>query len=160
MALARSAARALVVVLLAACTPVRTTPDTRYLGMLLNARNLGAQELARVEGDDPAIRAAVATRGQPDFIVVPSPRDVELIWYLPSVLMQFHRPADDAASIAGTLSPLPEGLLNVLPADPRAGTPDRVPGGPGVSCWTVGIGTGSCRTCCAGVANCMVDCRS
>jgi hypothetical protein len=43
------------VLLVAACAPVRTTPETRYLGILLDARDLGEGEVRREAERDPAI---------------------------------------------------------------------------------------------------------
>jgi hypothetical protein len=145
--------------LLAACQGLRHDTATRYQGMLLDARDLGAVELARLTAADPAVRAYVAAHGRPDFLLVPDASDVELIYYLPSVLAHFHRPAPDAPSALGVLSPLPDGVLNLLPRDIRAGTPTPSPENPITNCWTVAIGTTTCRTCCSGTLACQADCR-
>jgi hypothetical protein len=145
--------------LAACCAGLRHNAATRYQGILLDARDLGAAELARVCTDDPAVRAYVAAHGQPDFILVPDAGDVELIYYLPSVLAHFHRPAPGTPSALGVLSPLPESVLGLLPRDLRAGTPTPSPDNPVTACWTVAIGATSCRTCCAGTLACQTDCR-
>jgi len=152
----------IVLALLVGCatTGVRKTPETRYLGMLLDARKLGASELERVRKEDPALRAYVDKNGQPDFILMPTQQDVELIYYLRSFLVQFHRPAVGQASVVGTLTPLPNAVLNVLPPDIRAGTPGTVgEGNPGADCWTVMVGVSDCRTCCAGPEACVASCK-
>src|SRR5262245_19990566 len=55
-----------------ACTGARGTPATRYLGLILNARGLGADELARAGAEDPTLRTYLAQHGGPDFLLVPS----------------------------------------------------------------------------------------
>lgn len=142
-----------------ATTGVRTTPQTRYLGILLDARKLGASELERAQTEDAAVRAYVEKNGQPDFIVMPTQQDVELIYYLRSVLVQFHRPSPGAASIMGTLTPLPNAVLGILPGDLRAGTPSRSPEEQGADCWSVAVGDQTCRTCCAGADACVGSCK-
>ena len=143
-----------------AATGARHTPETRYQYLLLDTRKLGADELARVQEDDPAIRSYVAANGTPDFILVTGPDNVELIYYLRSVLAQFHRPSAGAPSVMGVLSPLPDAVLGNLPQDIRAGTPAREPSP--ADCWTVPVGGLSCKTCCAAVdgpANCVSSCK-
>jgi hypothetical protein len=150
---------ALVALVGCAGTGLRTTRETRYLGVFLDARKLGASELERAAEDDPAVRAYLEANGDPDFILIPRPPDVELIYYLRSVLVQFHRASPDAASVMGTLTPLPNGVLNMLPSDLRAGTPGpTLEVGTGVNCWNVTVGTAACRTCCAGPTACVVHC--
>ena len=141
-------------------TGLRNTPATRYLGQVLDTRELGAGELERVRKEDPAIQAYVQKTGQPDFILLPTQQDVELIYYLPSVLVQFHRPTPDAPSVMGTLTPLPNTVLNVLPADIRAGTPTNAAADdPASGCWSVTIGDQACRTCCAESQACVGSCK-
>ena len=144
-----------VLVALSACTAARTSPDTRYLGMILNARDIGASELDRLAATDPALATELRTVGRPDFLIEPSTDDVELIYYERSLLVHFHR--DDAGTVTTSeLSPLPEGLIALLPRDIRAGTatPD---GGP--ACWTTEFSVRSCRTCCASQLACVVSCQ-
>ncbi|HLK11925.1 MAG TPA: hypothetical protein VKW76_11130 [Candidatus Binatia bacterium] len=148
-----------VLALVAGCAGMRHNAATRYQGMLLDTREFGADELARVTGADPAVRAYVAAHGRPDFLVVPDAANVELIYYLPSVLAQFHRPSPGAPSALGVLSPLPDGVLNLLPRDIRAGTPTPDPSNPISNCWTVAIGATTCRTCCSGDLACQADCH-
>jgi hypothetical protein len=154
----RSLGAVLALLLVAGCAGSRHTPDTRYLGILLNARKLGAGEVQRIAADDPAVVAAVAQRGQPDFVLQTAPDDVQLIWYMPSVLDYFRRVPEDDTTITGELTPLPRSLLNILPTDLRAGTPPRSPDDPAVNCWTVVVGDEQCRTCCGGTLACTSTC--
>jgi len=142
-------------------TGVRNTRQSRYLGLILNARDLGAEELDYVQRTDPAIAAYVARNGAPDFIVMPTLNDVELIYYIRSVLAQFHSPSPDSPSIMGELTPLPGPVLDKLPQDIRAGTPARDPKlARQTGCWTVPIDDLVCRTCCSGVpSNCVSSCQ-
>jgi len=141
-----------------ACAPLRSTPATRYQGMLLNARDLGAEALRLEMERDASVRQYVAATGQPDFIVVGGPGDVELVYTAPSRLVHFHR-APDAPSTVHEVTPIPTGLLQILPRDLRAGTPRPLNPGKYTACWTVDIQTGSCRTCCATLDSCVTDCR-
>jgi hypothetical protein len=150
---------ALLLIVGCAATAVRRTPDTRYLGIMLDTRKLGASALERVRNEDPAVQAYVEQHGQPDFLVMPTPQDVELIYYLPSVLVQFHRPSPGAPSVTGTLTPLPNAVLNNLPSDIQAGTPGRSSDDPGADCWHVAVGGSECRTCCAGFTACVGSCK-
>jgi hypothetical protein len=151
---------ALLAVALPGCgTPLRSTPAARYQGMLLNARNLGADELVRQSAADPTIADYVTKHGPPDFILNGGPTDVQLVYAGRSVLAYFRRPDAGAPSAVYEVTPLPSGLLQILPADLRAGTAAPLnPGGP--NCWTVPAGTRSCRTCCQGTAACVVQCRT
>ena len=154
---------ALLVALLVGCatardTGLRSTPQSRYQGMVLDVRDLGAGQLAAVQKDDPAIAAYVAKNGAPDFLLMPTPNDVELIYYLRSVVVQFHRPSPGAPSVAGQLTPLPDAILAILPADIQAGTPPRPPES-GADCWTVSVGAQLCKTCCAGPMACVGSCK-
>jgi hypothetical protein len=65
---------------LAACSGMRSTPGTRYEGILLNGRNLGVGEVAREVAHDPTIKAYVAAHPTPDFVLVASTRDAELVY--------------------------------------------------------------------------------
>ena len=138
---------------------MRTTPQTRYTSLLLDARKLGADELARWEQEDPQVQAYVQKNGTPDFILSPNVRTVELIYYIRSVLVQFVRPSPGEASVMGTLTPLPNAVLDNLPQDIRAGTPGRADDDPGADCWVVRAGDYQCRTCCAGAMACVGGCR-
>lgn len=153
-----------VLILATGCAGLRATPETRYQGRVLDARELGAEELRREMDRDPTLRAYVAARGQPDYFYLAQPTDVELIYLHPdSRLVHFHRPAPDAPSTVSELSPLPLEVTNVLPVDIRAGAPGDIrelPGRPLASCWTVGIRDGSCRTCCKTAETCSTDCRA
>ena len=106
----------------AGCAGLRSTPGTRYLGILLNARDLGAGEVMRVATHDPTIKAYVAQHGNPDFVLQASRLDTQLIYTWRSVLAYFHRDEPGAPSAVSELTPLPSGLLQMLPSDPRAGT--------------------------------------
>ena len=135
----------------AACSASRHGPaapasDTRYLYRLLDTRKLGAEELARIQKTTPAVAAYVAKAGMPDFLIEPSTTDVELVYYLKSVLAHFHRGADGKWT-SSELTPLPTSCLNILPPDIRAGTPTGT-GDDQAGCWSTTIPGGSCRTCC------------
>ena len=144
---------------LAACGGMRSTPGTRYEGILLNGRNLGVGEVAREAAHDPTIKAYVAEHPTPDFVLVASKRDVQLVYTGRAVLAYFHRPQPGAPSVMSEVTPLPSGLLQMLPSDLRAGTaPPIAPIGP--NCWTVPVGELSCRTCCITIQACTVDCQA
>jgi len=156
----RHAALALVVAI-AACagTGMRSTPATRYEGILLNGRKLGADETKRQAAADPTIRAYVAQHGNPDFILPANPTNTELVYTGRSVLAYFHRPTASAPSVMTEVTPLPTGLNLMLPSDLRAGTSQAIsPVGP--NCWTVPIAGQSCRTCCLTGAACTVECKT
>ncbi|HZP40770.1 MAG TPA: hypothetical protein VFD84_04565 [Candidatus Binatia bacterium] len=161
--MAPTVGRALAALLLAAgCAGLRSTPETRYQGRVLDARTLGAAELERALAKDPTVRAWVAAHGPPDYVYVGRPTDLELVYLHPeSRLVHFHRPTPDAPSTTSELSPLPLEVTNVLPVDIRAGAPGdiREPGPPTASCWTVEVRSGSCRTCCVTSAACSTECR-
>jgi hypothetical protein len=151
-------AAAALLVLLAACAPVRNRPEARYQGILLNARDLGAGELRRLAADDPTLGAYVEREGQPDFLLQADARDVELIYVRASKVVLFRRPADDdGPTVVGTASPLPTPILSLLPSDLRAGTGEPFPD-TGTSCWTVDAGAERCRTCCAAPVACEISC--
>lgn len=145
--------------LVAACarTPGRVVP---YQGEVQNVRTHGAASLARIVERDPAIARWVARHGDPDFVLVTSAVDVELIYYGASRLVHFHGPA--GAPAVGELSPLPLEVANVLPIDLRAGTPGsiqpEIP--PQTGCWTVVVDGGRCRTCCRSAYACSSECRA
>ena len=144
---------------LAACTGMRSTPGTRYEGILLNGRELGAGEVAREAARDPTIKAYVAQHPTPDFVLVASKRDVELVYTGRAVLAYFHRPEPGAPSVMSEVTPLPSALYQMLPSDLRAGTaPPLLPVGP--NCWTVPVGELICRTCCLTTQACNVDCQA
>lgn len=142
-----------------ACAGTRSTPATRYQGILLNGRELGAGELAREAQGDPAVKAYVAQHGQPDFVLLASPQDFQLVYVRRSVLAYFRRPAAGAPSTVSEVTPLPAALFQMLPADIRAGTSIGMQTG-GPSCWTVPVAGESCRTCCLGPGACTVQCRA
>jgi hypothetical protein len=130
---------------------------------MLNARKHGAEVIGRATASDPTLRAYLAKQGQPDFVYVASPTDLELVYQSDSRLAHFHRETPDAPSTVSEVTPLPSPLLNVLPRDLRAGTP-----GAGVetghvgqtSCWEAPAGGGICRTCCKTPRACSTDCRN
>jgi hypothetical protein len=153
---ARGATLALAMTL-AACAPLRSTPETRYRGMLLNARDLGADALRIEMRRDASLWEYVTQVGEPDFVVIGSASDVELVYVPPSRLAHFHRDGPDAPSTVQEVSPIPTGLLQILPRDLRAGTPS--PFNKGKACWTVELPARSCRTCCATRTSCVTDCR-
>ncbi len=146
-------------VAVAACTPLRSTPATRYQGMLLNARDLGAEALRLEMERDASVRQYVAAAGQPDFIVIGGISDVELVYVPPSRLVHFHRMPDVPESTVHEVTPIPAALLQILPRDLRAGTPRPLNPGKYTACWTVGVRAGSCRTCCATLTSCVTECR-
>jgi hypothetical protein len=123
--------------------------------MILNARGLGADELRRAAAEDPSLRTCLARYGSPDFVVVASPQDLELVYYRASRLVHFHRERD-GPSVESELTPLPNGILDLLPADLRAGTPTP-PGDPVGGCWTTSFPDRQCRTCC-NAARCVATC--
>jgi hypothetical protein len=126
--------------------------------MLLNARGLGA-EARRVEAERaPSIRRYVAGAGEPDFIVVGGPDDVELVYASQARVAHFHREGG-APSTVHEVTPIPTGLLQILPRDLRAGTPRPLNPGRYTACWTVDVRTGPCRTCCATLDSCVTECR-
>jgi hypothetical protein len=141
----------------AACTGMRSTPASRYEGILLNARELGAGQIAREAASDPTVKAYVAQHPQPDFVLVASPTDLQLVYVRRSVLAYFHRPAPDAPSVVREVTPLPSGLFQMLPPDLRAGTSVPLNAG-GLNCWTVAVADQRCRTCCLGPGACSVQC--
>jgi len=141
----------------ASCVGTRSTPSTRYLGILLNARDLGAGEVMRQAAADPTIKAYVAQHGNPDFVLQASRLDTQLIYVRRSVLAYFRREKPDAPSAVTEVTPLPSGLFLMLPSDLRAGTSAPLnPVGP--NCWTVATATASCRTCCMSRIACTVSC--
>ena len=146
-----------VALLLSGCTALRTNTATRYLGLLLNARDLGAAELDRLAADDPAIRDCLARSGPPDFLLEVTVTDVEFVYYGPSRLVYFHRSVPESPSFVGELSPLPNAVLNILPSDIRAGTPSNADA-PQPNCWDVQISHWSCRTCCVTGGACVGGC--
>jgi hypothetical protein len=151
--------RLIVLAGVAACSGLRSTPGTRYLGILLNGRELGAGEVAREAAQDPTIKAYVAQHPTPDFVLVTSKRDVQLVYNSRAVLAYFHRPEPGAPSVLSEVTPIPSGLYLMLPSDVRAGTaPPIAPVGP--NCWTVLVAGLSCRTCCLSIQACTVDCRA
>ena len=147
------------IVCFAACagTGSRNSPATRYEGILLDARKLGAGQVTREAASDPTVKAYVAQHGNPDFILVGSTTDLELVYVSRSVLAYFHRPTPGAPSVVSEVTPLPSGLYQMLPSDVRAGT--GAPMNPvGPNCWTVAVADQSCRTCCLGAGACNVQC--
>jgi hypothetical protein len=157
--MARRRSWLLLVAGLAACAGMRSTPATRYQGILLDGRELGAGEVAREAAHDPTIKAYVAQHPVPDFVLVAGPRDVELVYTGRAVLAYFHRPEATAPSVVSEVTPIPTGLYQMLPANLRAGTPPAIsPGGP--NCWTVAVGELDCRTCCLTTQACTVDCKA
>jgi len=145
------------VCIVAACAGTRSTPATRYEGILLDGRKLGAGQVTREAAADPTVKAYVAQHGNPDYVLVASPRDLELVYVTRSVLAYFHRPTAGAPSVVAEVTPLPSGLYQMLPADIRAGTSAPInPVGP--NCWTVPVADESCRTCCLGAGACTVQC--
>jgi hypothetical protein len=144
-------------VMMAACAGTRSTPSTRYEGILLNGRELGAGELAREAGGDPTVRSYIAQHGNPDFVLPANPTNLELVYVQRSVLAYFHRTAPGVPSTVSEVTPLPSALYQLLPPDIRAGT--SAPMAVGVpACWTAPVTDGSCRTCCLGTGACTVQC--
>jgi hypothetical protein len=154
----------LLLLVLAACggavkqSGLRNAPDTRYLGQILDARDLGAEVLRQESATDPGLAAFLQQDGHPDFVLLASPDDLELIYTRgASELVHFHRAGPDEPSTHSVVSPLPSGLIGLLPADMRAGTgaplmPD------GIGCWHTTIPGGHCRTCCRGTMACTIEC--
>jgi hypothetical protein len=148
---------------LAACAGLRSTPETRYQGIVLNARTLGASRVDDAVRKDPVVRAWVERNGPPDYIYEAGPGDLELVYYEASRVAHFHRDPATGATQVGELSPLPTPLVNVLPVDLRAGTPAPLgvddPEPLPVQCWTVPVAEVACRTCCRTGAACSTECR-
>jgi len=145
--------------LLFACSGLRATPATRYQGIVLDARNLGAEELRAQSDRDPVVRDYVGRHGAPDFVLVASRTDLELVYYRDSRLVHFHRGVTAATTTVKEVVPLPTPLVNVLPVDPRAGTPGPLDvNAPMTNCWTVDLAEGHCRTCCVGSLSCSTSC--
>ena len=73
------------IVCIAACTGTgsRNSPATRYEGILLDARNLGAGQVTREAASDPTVKAYVAQHGNPDFVLVGSTTELELVYGAP-----------------------------------------------------------------------------
>jgi len=142
---------------LMACGGLRSSSTTRYQGLLLNARSLGAVQLRAEVAADPTVLNYVARTGAPDFIYRASETDLELIYTGPSRLVHFHRAEPRAPSTVTEVSPLPSSLLDLLPRDLRAGTPLPEPG-PEARCWRAPVGSGSCRTCCKSTTTCATFC--
>ena len=144
---------------LVGCTGLRSTPATRYTGIVLNARTIGAAQLRAETDRDPAVREYVARAGEPDYLLVASPSDLELVYYRDSRLVYFRRDPATGTTSVKELSPLPMEVQNVLPRDLRAGTPGPgAAGGPLTNCWSVDFADGRCRTCCVGSVNCSTSC--
>jgi hypothetical protein len=135
----------------------RVTP---YQGEMLNARTRGAEVVDVVAQRDGTIAAYVRQVGRPDFVVVPDPDDVELVYYDASRLVHFHRTPEGTER--GELSPLPLEVVNVLPLDIRAGTPGRIDPEfpPSTGCWHVRLERHTCRTCCKSSLACSTACRA
>jgi hypothetical protein len=150
-------------VVLAACAGLRSTPETRYEGIMLNARTLGAARVDAAIREDAAVRAYVERYGRPDYILESGPNDLELIHYEASRVAYFRRDPATGETRVGELTPLPTSLVNVLPPDVRAGTPAPLgiedPEPLPVQCWTVPVADVECRTCCKTGAACGTDCR-
>jgi len=141
-----------------ACGGLRATPATRYQGIVLDARNLGAEELRAQSDRDPVVRDYVRRHGAPDFVLVASRMDLELVYYRDSRLVHFHRDAAGTTAVKEVV-PLPTPLVNVLPVDIRAGTPGPLGvDAPLTNCWTVDLAPGHCRTCCVGPLSCATSC--
>lgn len=146
--------------LVAACAGLRSTPETRYQAMVLNARALGEGEVRAAMARDERIRAWVERDGWPDYVYVASPDEVELIYYRASRLAHFHRDPVAGRTTVTELAPLPTPLVDLLEVDLRAGTPGPfAPERPTTRCWTVRRVAGSCRTCCRGARSCSTTCR-
>ena len=144
---------------LAACAPPYHPRVAQYQNIILDARELGATQLAIEMQRDHTIRDYVARNGNPDFIYVPSATVVELIYAQSSKLILFRRDRPGTDSVTGELSPLPLGVMNVLPVDIRAGTSGPIGGGATPSCWTVSAAMHRCHTCCKGPLFCSTSCK-
>jgi len=156
-------ARAALAVALAGCAGLRSTPATRYQGIVLNARNLGAGRVDDAMARDPVVRTYVERNGRPDYVYEAGPDDLELVWYEASRVAHFRRDPASGRTLIGERSPLPTPLVNVLAPDLRAGTPAPLgvedPEPPPVQCWTVPVAGVECRTCCKTSAACSTGCR-
>jgi hypothetical protein len=130
-----------------------------YQGEVQSVHTRGARTLEIVMQRDPVIAAWVARHGQPDFVIVTGPDDVELVYYDASRLVHFHRTGD--VTRTGELSPLPLEVVNALPLDLQAGTPGtiqpEIP--PQTGCWHVDVEGIPCRTCCKGTFACVSGCH-
>ena len=144
---------------LAACAPVYGPRVAQYRNIVLDARELGAEQVDIEMQRDRTIRDYVARNGKPDFIYVPSATVVELVYSRSSTLILFHRDRPGTDSVTGELSPLPVEVTNVLPVDIRAGTSGSIADGTPTSCWTVSAATHRCHTCCKGPLFCSTSCK-
>jgi hypothetical protein len=149
----------LLLAVLAACAPPYSPRVAQYQNIVLDARDLGAKQLDIETQRDSTIRDYVARKGKPDFIYVPSPTVVELMYVQSSELILFYRDRSGADSVTGELSPLPLEVTNVLPVDIRAGTSGPIEANAPTSCWTVSAATHRCHTCCKGPAFCSTTCK-
>jgi hypothetical protein len=138
---------------------LRSTPGTRYQGMMLNARAFGAEQLDTEMKRDPKLREYVQREGQPDYIYFANPNHVELVYYRASKLVHFRRDPAGGETTVTDVTPLPTPLVNVLEVDLRAGTPGPFdPEAPLTNCWSVDTADGRCRTCCVGPVRCSMSC--
>jgi len=144
---------------LVACTPPYRPRVAQYQNMVLDVRDLGAEQLDLEVQRDRTIRDYVAQSGRPDFIYVAGATVVELIYTPSSKLVLFYRDGSGTDSVTGELSPLPLEVMNVLPVDIRAGTPGPVGGDPPTSCWSVAAEIHRCHTCCRGPVFCSTSCK-
>lgn len=157
----RRAALCGTVVLLAACgAGLRATRATRYQGIMLNARTLGAEQLRDETSRDETVREYVDRHGPPDYVYVASPDELEIVYYGESRLVHFHRDPAAGQTAVTEREPLPTPLVNVLEPDLRAGTPGPIAPEetPPTNCWRIDAGEGTCRTCCLTSFRCSTTC--
>ena len=143
---------------LSGCAPARGR-IVPYQGEIQNTRTHGGEALRIVTARNPAVAQYVAAHSQPDFVLVTSAQDVELVYYDESRLVHFHRVAGETR--IGELSPLPLEVANVLPVDLPAGTPGSIdPEVPWqAGCWHVDAEDTRCRTCCRSPIACASTCE-
>jgi hypothetical protein len=147
--------------LLTGCAGMRTSPATRYLGIILDARDLGADVLEDAMDDDATLRSYVARNGRPDWVLKATLLDCEVFYTAAATrVAYFHRTDEDEPGTMGEVSPMPGQILDILPADIRAGTPGPPVGEPvDTTCWRVPVGDDSCRTCCLSAGACIAECK-
>lgn len=159
----RGARRSGLLLAIAACTGLRSTSESRYQGIVLNARTLGASRVDQAIRKDPAVRAWIERNGRPDYVYEAGAGNLEIVYYEASRVVHFRPDPATGTTLVGERSPLPTPLVNVLQPDLRAGTPapldveDRGP--PLLQCWTVPVAGGACRTCCRTATACNTECR-
>ena len=87
-----------------------------YQGAILDVPGPGRDRLDIEGAVDSTIHDYLARNGLPDFVYVASRTDIEMIYVNRDTLVHFHRPVLDIRSTATEVHPLPDPLLDLLPA--------------------------------------------